>query len=60
MNRVAGLRAYVQPLLAAAPPAGDTESALFDEGPSSVYLRAGEPDFDGLGNQAGKAARAAE
>lgn len=60
MNRVAGLRAYVQPLLAAAPPAGETESALFDEGPSSVYLRAGEADFESLAKQADTTARAAE
>jgi lysozyme family protein len=60
MNRVAGLRAYVQPLLASAPPAGETESALFDEGPTSVYLRAGEPDFDGLSKQADRVATAAE
>lgn len=45
MNRVAGLRLYLKPLLAKAPNATDTESALFMETGERVYLRAADTEF---------------
>lgn len=60
MNRIAGLRGYLAPLLANAPNSGDTESALFEEGPVDSYLRAAEPDFTDLSQATAKLPRAAE
>jgi lysozyme family protein len=60
MNRIAGLRGYLAPLLAKAPDGGDTESALFEEGPVDSYLRAADPDFSSLETSSDKVARAAE
>lgn len=45
MNRVAGLRVYLRPLLAKAPNQTDTESALFMETGERVYLRAADTEF---------------
>ncbi len=45
MNRLAGLKAYVTPLLAGAPPGQDTESALLDNTLDTVRLRAADADF---------------
>lgn len=60
MNRIAGLRGYLTPLLAKAPPGGDTESALFEEGPIDSYLRAAEPDFSSLSKKGEEMPKAAE
>ncbi len=48
MNRLAGLKAYVTPLLAGAPAGQDTESALLDETLDTVRLRAADADFSAL------------
>jgi hypothetical protein len=60
MNRIAGLRHYLAPLLAKAPPGGETESALFEEGPERVYLRAADPDFSSLAMRSDTQPKAAE
>jgi hypothetical protein len=48
MNRLAGLKAYVTPLLAGAPPGQDTESAMLDDTLDTVGLRAADADFSAL------------
>lgn len=48
MNRLAGLKAYVMPLLANAPVGVETESALLDDTGDRVALRAAEPDFSAM------------
>lgn len=48
MNRLAGLKAYVTPLLAGAPEGQDTESALLDDTGDTVQLRAADADFSAL------------
>jgi hypothetical protein len=62
LNRITNLRGYLAPLLAKAPPGGETESALFDESSpdSDSYLRAGEPDFSALIKETESLPRAAE
>jgi lysozyme family protein len=47
MNRLTLLRQRLQPLLARAPSAGDTESALYEDDQTRVPLVGAEPDFSG-------------
>ena len=45
MNRLAGLKAYVMPLLTGAPAGQDTESAMLDDTGDALLLRAADADF---------------
>ncbi len=45
MNRIVSLRETVQPMLAGAPPAGDTEGALYSMDGARTPLATADPDF---------------